>query len=95
MTLDEAIKYCIEVAEHNEALIKRGYAGGCNSHDCSESAEIHRQLAEWLTELRERRAVDEQHGNWSKQALVSDGFGGFRVGYICSVCKHFVPSKGN
>lgn len=55
MTIDEAIKYCLEVAEHNEALIKRGYAGGCNSHDCSERAENHRQFAEWLTELREQR----------------------------------------
>lgn len=52
MTIDEAIKHCLEVAEHNEALIKRGYAGGCNSHDCSERAENHRQLAEWLKELK-------------------------------------------
>lgn len=55
MTIDEAIKYCLEVAEHNEALIKRGYAGGCNSHDCSERAENHRQFAKWLTELKELR----------------------------------------
>lgn len=52
-TIDEAIKYCLEVAEHNEALIKRGYAGGCNSHDCSERAENHRQIAEWLTDYKE------------------------------------------
>lgn len=57
MTIDEAIKHCLEVAEHNETLIKRGYAGGCNSHDCSERAENHRQLAEWLTELKARRLL--------------------------------------
>lgn len=57
MTLDKAIKYCLEVAEHNEALIKRGYAGGCNSHDCSERAENHRQLAKWLTELKEAKRL--------------------------------------
>ena len=57
MTIDEAIKYCLEVAEHNEVLIKRGYAGGCNSHDCSERAENHRQLAEWLTELKEAKRL--------------------------------------
>lgn len=57
MTLDEAIKHCLEVAEHNEMLIKRGYAGGCNSHDCSERAADHRQLAEWLTELKEARRL--------------------------------------
>jgi len=55
MTIDEAIKHCLEVAEHNEYLHKRGYAGGCNSHDCLERAIIHRQLAEWLTELKELR----------------------------------------
>lgn len=57
MTLDEAIKHCLEVAEHNEMLIKRGYAGGCNSHDCSERAADHRQLAEWLTELKEAKEL--------------------------------------
>lgn len=60
LTLDEAIKHCLEVAEHNEYLHKRGYAGGCNSHDCLERAEIHRQLADWLTELKERRAANVQ-----------------------------------
>ena len=57
MTIDEAIEYCLEVAEHNEALIKRGYAGGCNSHDCSERAENHRQLAEWLKDLKEAKRL--------------------------------------
>ena len=57
MTLEEAIRHCEEVAEHNEMLIKRGYAGGCNSHDCSERAENHRQLAEWLTELKEAKRL--------------------------------------
>ena len=57
MTLDEAIKHCLEVAEHNEYLHKRGYAGGCNSHDCLERAIIHRQLAELLMELKQWRRV--------------------------------------
>lgn len=72
MTLDEAIKYCLEVAEHNEALIKRGYAGGCNSHDCSERAENHRQLAEWLRELKElRNSVGGAKLSNMKEALAS------------------------
>lgn len=56
MTLDEAIKHCLEVAEHNEYLHKRGYAGGCNRHDCLERAIIHRQLAEWLMDYKGLRA---------------------------------------
>ena len=71
MTIDEAIEHCLEVAEHNEALIKRGYAGGCNSHDCSERAEHHRQFAEWLTELKERRAADVKRGRWIYKGTVN------------------------
>lgn len=56
MTIDEAIKHCLEVAEQNEYLHKRGYAGGCNSHDCLERAIIHRQLAEWLMEYKDLKA---------------------------------------
>ena len=46
MTLDEAIKHCEDVAEDR---------CGC-AEDCVNE---HRQLAEWLKELRERRAKDE------------------------------------
>lgn len=42
MTIDEAIKHCEEVAE--------------KMNDC-ECAEDHRQLAEWLTELKESRKL--------------------------------------
>ena len=47
MTLDEAIKHCEDVAEDR---------CGC-AEDCVNE---HRQLAEWLRELRERRAKTEQ-----------------------------------
>ena len=40
MTLDEAIRHCEEVAE------------GCSGTECKAD---HRQLAEWLKELKERR----------------------------------------
>lgn len=39
MTIDEAIRHCEEVAEQNEK-------------DCIECAKEHRQLAEWLEELK-------------------------------------------
>ena len=96
MTLDEAIKHCEEIAE--------GYERMEDSHDdklreeCLQCATDHRQLAEWLTELKERRAADVQpvkRGKWSKQMLFDDGFGGGRVGYICSACGKYVPVKGN
>ena len=40
MTLDEAITHCTEVAEQNE------------DESCKECAKEHRQLAEWLKELK-------------------------------------------
>ena len=42
MTLDEAIRYALEVAETN---------------DCEECRAEHRQLAEWLEELKMYRAI--------------------------------------
>lgn len=35
-----------------------------------------------------------KHGKWSKQCLQQDVFGDYRVGFICSACKNFVPIKG-
>lgn len=72
LTLDEAIKHCIEVAEKNdgEAEVYDLLAKNHNNTyekltasrfytDCAECAADHRQLAEWLTELKElRRLVD-------------------------------------
>jgi hypothetical protein len=51
MTLDEAIKHCNEVAERLEG--KNGYA--YTDVTCEECAKEHRQLAEWLKELKAYR----------------------------------------
>lgn len=66
MTIDEAIKYCLEVAEEQSRLyslcpcpcdgtdncmsLKNGKDMGC-----TKCAADHRQLAEWLTELKEAK----------------------------------------
>lgn len=39
--------------------------------------------------------TDIRHGTWSGQKIFDDGFGGGRVGYICSACGKYVPCKGN
>ena len=59
MTIDEAIKHCLEVAEQNtQGLYDAIALGGQNPTQeeiarCEECAADHRQLAEWLTELKE------------------------------------------
>ena len=63
LTLDGAIKHCLEVAEENVAQADRidmqsmsdtldKYATGCR-----ECAAAHIQLAEWLTELKEAKDI--------------------------------------
>ena len=59
VTLDEAIKHCEEVAEENlkEADYHKEWHESYSEKDCRECAEDHRQLAEWLRELRELKAL--------------------------------------
>lgn len=56
-TLDEEIKYCEEVAELNEecARIYNEQDEIMASCSCKECANEHRQLAEWLRELKAYR----------------------------------------
>lgn len=64
MTLDEAIQHCLEVAKEQDKLASRyeDASGYSRSHieslktnesiKCRECANEHRQLAEWLRELK-------------------------------------------
>jgi hypothetical protein len=55
MTLDGAIKHCLEVVEKNEQAKKDGNLWiDTEYEDCCAD---HRQLAEWLTELKEARKL--------------------------------------
>ena len=61
MTLDEAIKHCLERAEENDNCADKCEAvyGEDNGiiEACRECAADHRQLAEWLTELKEAKRI--------------------------------------
>ena len=60
MTLEEAILHCEEVAELNESIAYNTDAENwMDIAQCEKCAGEHRQLAEWLKELRERRMSDE------------------------------------
>ena len=51
MTIDEAIQHCKEVAnEEKSKLLKVG-----DEYICSECGKEHKQLAEWLEELKDYR----------------------------------------
>ena len=64
LTLDEAIKHCLEVTEQNETQAEKWQEEGGEEWGkttaCRECAADHRQLAEWLTELKDLREENEQ-----------------------------------
>ena len=51
MTLNEAIKHCLEVAEEQEIIADRSNSG-IEKMNCKSCAEDHKQLAEWLTDYK-------------------------------------------
>ena len=58
MTLDEAIKHCEEVAEELEEEAVKGCCDDTEIvNNCYECASEHRQLAEWLRELKAYRGI--------------------------------------
>lgn len=66
LTLDEAIKHCLEVAGRNEMMAKYRprmdyYNDEIESReDCLKRASEQRQLAEWLRELQEAKRLVAQ-----------------------------------
>lgn len=60
MTLEEAIIHCEDVAEGKRKQVENGdwENGSLTECDCIECAEEHRQLAEWLKELKTYRQMD-------------------------------------
>ena len=68
MTLNEAIKHCEEVAEEQEKLCKVNDSFNFSQPKWKKCAEEHRQLAEWLKELKAYKEIIEQ---W-KQDQISD-----------------------
>ena len=72
MTLDEAIRHCEEVAEEKEAQaweaqLQEEYR---TIKSCKGCAEEHRQLAEWLKELKQLREQEPCEDCISRKALL-------------------------
>jgi hypothetical protein len=66
MTIDKAIKHCIEVAEKQEIIAIytpiEMLSSDVDIEKCQECASEHRQLAEWLKELKKYQAIFEKVG---------------------------------
>ena len=73
LSLEEAIKHCLEAAEANEKMNEYDLAyTDEQKEECRECAEEHRQLAKWLRELKAYRNSPVLQ-RWLKQ---------------CDTCKH-------
>ena len=100
MTLEEAIKHCEEVAEKNEKECKNWAYGASQINDDEnrkkqyqkhaemwhECANEHRQLAEWLRELKYRRSY-ENGCQYCKYKVRSD------EDEPCIICSHNYTDK--
>ena len=71
MTLDEAIRHCYEEQRRNiERTVEYANAYDRENADaCAECAKEHKQLAEWLEELRDRRSAPD-HELISRNAAI-------------------------
>ena len=67
MSIDEAIKHCEEVAENQEWMAENYNDDSMGAKLCKECATEHRQLAEWLRELKAYREAEKE----IKQDLVN------------------------
>lgn len=107
MTLDEAIKHCEEVAEELRNVdmgeLDTLYCGDtecieARKNDCIECASEHKQLAEWLKELKQLREQtrwtpcserlpkeNEYVGDVCKYYLIQDEYGDMYVAHLSSV----------
>jgi Zn finger protein HypA/HybF involved in hydrogenase expression len=90
MTIEEAIEHCKEVAKESKAAAL-SYARE-NAYEtaisCKACGQEHEQLAEWLTELKQRRE-QQKRGRW-----IPTEYDGYADGYPvydafeCSECGH-------
>ena len=75
LDIDTAIKHCLEVAEQNEQGLYDAIAlGGQNPTqeeiaNCEQCAADHRQLAEWLMELKDLRAEQNDQYTFIRELM--------------------------
>ena len=85
MTIDEAIAHAREVASRNFD----------DRVHCIKCAEEHEQLAEWLEELKQYRAIgtlEECRAAMEKQTAISREI--IEGNYVCPKCHNLMPYPG-
>jgi len=91
MTLDEAIKHAEEVAEEKEDEGKLLCQSEAASAGCLTCAKEHRQLAEWLKELKSLKEKDEAKAVRYEGDGYADGAMVFDYAF-CPNCDHEIEA---
>ena len=93
MTLEEAIRHAEEVVEEKVYEYQECLAvyDTESARDCVKCGEEHRQFAEWLKELKERKAKDKK-GEWLRMSNLSEKDDDR---YKCSRCGNVTHSKSS
>ena len=98
MTENEAIAHARKVAEDKRADADwRWRHGRLNSDDCTKCAEEHEQLADWLEELRQYRAIgtaeecrEAREKQMAKKPILDTIY---HQQYYCPNCEDFLARK--
>lgn len=73
LTLDDAIKHCLEVAEQNDTQAEKWQKEGGEQWGkttvCRECAADYRRLAEWLMELKDLRAEQNDQYTFIRELM--------------------------
>lgn len=85
MTLEEAIKHCLEVAEIKKSESEKAELQGCDRYSmkCEKCSTEHRQLAEWLKELKKYRTLKYEVADW--KASISCDNTDYYTGYMSAL----------
>ena len=97
MTIDEAIVHAREVAKRRMAEYENHYDKDTHYYptQCKKCAEEHIQLAEWLEELKQYRAIgtlEECRAAMEKQTAISREI--IEGNYVCPKCHNLMPYPG-
>lgn len=97
MTIDGAIAHAREVAKRRMAEYENHYDKDAHYYptQCKKCAEEHIQLAEWLEELKQYRAIgtpEECRAAVEKQTAISREI--IEGNYVCQKCHNLMPYPG-
>ena len=101
MTIEEAIEHCKEVsAESREAALSYARANAYETAiSCKACGQEHEQLAEWLTELKQRREAEitappKSNGDRIRQMTDEELAEWFAPYMTCNECERRLESYG-